>query len=81
MLASLSDGFEILSVFDEDDDPDVCFIGQLAVRRGSRFELAEISTRARWEGVYRSRVGRVSRVDVGGGYEAALRRVAGPRPA
>lgn len=80
MLRALAGRSPVLSVFIERDDPDVCFIG-VPVKWGRRSVwLSEINAGAEWDDtVSKWRYRDITRVDVGGRYEANLIEVAGPR--
>jgi hypothetical protein len=72
----------MVSVFDEFDEPDVCWIGAVASLDGSKLRLLEVNTRGGWARKPRSfDPADVTRIDFGGGYEEALGLVAGSPPA
>ncbi|GGL94606.1 hypothetical protein [Nakamurella endophytica] len=79
LLDDLAAGWDLLTVY-VDGEAEACSIGQLRRHRGRRFTLAEVNTQGEWDGVLRRTHAAVDRLDVGGAYEAALFRVAGPRP-
>ncbi|HEY3548011.1 MAG TPA: hypothetical protein VGK17_18215 [Propionicimonas sp.] len=72
----------LVSVFDEFDRPDVCWIGTITSLDEKKLSLLEVDTRGGWARKPRTfRPDDVTRVDFGGGYEQALALVAGPPPA
>jgi hypothetical protein len=72
----------MVSVFDEFDRPDVCWIGGVASVDDSKLRLLEVNTRGGWARKPRTfDPADVTRIDFGGGYEEALRLVAGSPPA
>lgn len=72
----------VVSVFDEFDLPDVCWIGSVALVNKSKLRLLEVNTRGGWARKTRAFTpDDITRVDVGGGYEEALLLVAGEPPA
>ena len=78
---SASAATALVSVFDEFDRPDVCWIGDVTSLDDSKLHLLEVNTRGGW--ARRPRTfdpADVTRIDFGGGYEEALRLVAGPAP-
>lgn len=80
LLGSLR-GEELVAVHPERRDPDICFVGVVRDVRDVRDHLVEVTPGARWEARRRRRRLRaITRVDVGGSYEAALRLVAGAAP-
>lgn len=81
MLQGLAAHGPTLSVFVETHDPDVCFIGVPVEQTGRSLWLDEISATATWDDTTsRWRYRDITRVDVGGRYEAALVEAAGPPP-
>jgi hypothetical protein len=81
-VGSASAAAVIVSVFDEFDRPDVCWIGDVTFLDDSKLHLLEVDTRAGWARKPRAfDPADVTRVDFGGGYEEALSLVAGSPPA
>lgn len=77
---SLAAAYPLISVFVEEKDPRVCWIGS-PNRLGNKVVLLhEVSTQAKWRRHRKFAFKSISRVDAGGGYEAALAEVAGPKP-
>lgn len=81
LLQGLAAHGPTLSVFVESDDPEVCFIGVPVDWTERALWLDEISPQATWEDTLSQwRYRDITRVDVGGRYEAALLEAAGPPP-
>lgn len=81
VLTSWSGAATMVSVFDEFDRPDVCWIGAVVSVDESTLRLLEVNTRGGW--ARRPRTfdpDDVTRLGLGGGYEKALQPVAGPPP-
>lgn len=81
VLTSASATAAMVSVFDEFDRPDVCWIGAVVCVDKSKLRLLEVNARGGW--ARRPRTfdpDDVTRLDLGGGYEEALQLVAGPPP-
>lgn len=79
--ASVSNAAPMVSVYDEFDRPDVCWIGAVMSVDAHRLSLLEVNTRGRWARKTRSfDPGDITRLEFGGGYEDALHLVAGPPP-
>jgi hypothetical protein len=73
------EGFVMVSVFDEFNRPDACWIGAVMSVDESKLELLEVNTRGDWARKPRTfDLADVTRLDFGGGYEQALSLVAGP---
>lgn len=71
----------LISVFDEFDRPNVCWIGVSSSVDQNKLRLMEVSPQADWKRKPRSfSTVDITRIDVGGGYEEALHLVAGPPP-
>lgn len=71
----------MVSVFDEFDRPDVCWIGALVSVDADRLRLLEVNAHGGWARKPRAfDPADVTRLDFGGGYEEALLLVAGPPP-
>ncbi|MEZ0493504.1 hypothetical protein AB2L28_14795 [Kineococcus sp. TBRC 1896] len=81
LLTSLVGSEEIVALHPERRDPDVCFVGVVREVGEHWVELLEVTTAAQWEtATTRRAVEAVTRIDLAGGYESALRLVAGPAP-
>lgn len=81
-LTSSSMAAPMVSVFDEFDRPDACWIGAVISIDESRMRLLEVNTRGGWARKPRTfDPADVTRLDFGGGYEEALHLVAGHPPA
>ncbi|KQS66545.1 hypothetical protein [Modestobacter sp. Leaf380] len=71
----------MVSVFDEFARPDVCWIGAVTSLDDSKLHLREVNTRGGWASKpHTFDPADVTRIDFGGGYEEALRLVAGSPP-
>jgi hypothetical protein len=72
----------MVSVFDEFDRPDACWIGNVVSLDESKLHLLEVDTHAGWRRKPRRfDPADITRIDFGGGYEESLRLVAGYPPA
>ncbi|MGO4604597.1 hypothetical protein [Terrabacter sp. 2YAF2] len=81
LLQGLAAQVPTLSVFVETDDPEVCFIGVPVDWTDRAMWLDEISPKATWDDTMSKwRYRDITRVDVGGRYEAALFEATGPPP-
>ncbi|MEU2351170.1 hypothetical protein [Modestobacter sp. NPDC049651] len=81
VVGSASAVTAMVSVFDEFARPDVCWIGTVSMDE-STLRLLEVNTRGGWARKPRTfDATDVTRIDFGGGYEEALRLVAGAPPA
>jgi hypothetical protein len=78
LLVSASRLFPLVTVHREVMEPDVCWIGRvLGIHRG-RLSLLQITPNACWEEQPEAfRLSEITRVNFGGGYEAALHLVGG----
>ncbi|HEU4395097.1 MAG TPA: hypothetical protein VFS92_05990, partial [Planctomycetota bacterium] len=82
LLVSASRAFPLVTIHREEVDPDACWIGRVVGVRRGRMSLLEINPDASWDPqptVYR--LGEITQVDFGGGYEDALHIVGGDPPA
>lgn len=68
--------FPLLTIHPEARDPDICYIGRIAKLTEKTVTLHEISPVAAWNGQRRHRLGDITRLEFGGGYEDVLWRVA-----
>lgn len=81
LLESLAAHAPTMTVHVENDDPEVCFIGAPMEWTERAVWIQEVSPTAEWDDTLSKwRFRDVTRVDVGGRYEAALFEVAGPPP-
>lgn len=81
LLTSLAGSEEVVALHPERRDPDVCFIGVVRGVGRHWVDLLEVTIAAQWEsGTTKRAVEAITRVDIAGGYESALRLVAGPAP-
>jgi hypothetical protein len=71
----------LLTVFREYDTPDVCWIGHPGSVDGQTLTFLPVDSQAEWGRRHRLfDVADISRIDFGGGYEAALATIAGAPP-
>ncbi len=81
-VESASTATAMVSVFDEFDRPGACWIGEVTSLDDAKLRLLEVNTRGGWARKPRTfDPADVTRIDFGGGYEEALRLVAGSPPA
>ena len=81
LVRSAADRFPLVTVHTEHDAPDECYIGSVLRITSRSVHLLDIDTDAKWETTPRKWPLRsITRVDVGGRYEAALAAVGGPPP-
>ena len=78
LLSSIDKRYPLTTIHREEMNDEVCFIGRLANMTLKTFTLYEIDDCAEWDGPHRYRFADVTKVDFGGGYEAALALVARP---
>ena len=79
LITSAGKAYPLISIHIEYQRPDVCFIGTPVRVTSKSVDLHEVTPRARWRDDRRRwQYSDISRVEVGGGYEAALHAVAGP---
>ncbi len=72
----------VITVFVEDDRPRICWIGSVMSLGEQTLRLLEIDTQGEWRRKPRAiDLEDITRIEIGGGYEEALRLVAGPPPA
>jgi hypothetical protein len=76
LLRSATSLFPVITINQEIRDPEVCFIGRVVLMTDHSFSLNEIDPKARWSRSRRYLFSNLTKVDFGGGYEAALVRVA-----
>lgn len=82
VLSAVTAVAPMISVFDEFDRSDVCWIGAVRALDESKLRLLQVNTRGGWARKPRSfDPADVTRIDFGGGYEEALGLVAGLPPA
>lgn len=86
VVAGLAALYPLIAVLIEKQDPDACFIGRPQEYVDDAFFLREVTPNAEWRGPHHRDWSRwcfreLTRIDVGGGYESALAKVAGePHP-
>ncbi|NIZ90275.1 hypothetical protein [Kineococcus rubinsiae] len=81
LLTSLAGSEQVAALHPERRDPDVCFVGVVRGVNRHWVDLLEVTIRAQWDAETTKRaVEAITRVDIAGGYERALRLVAGPAP-
>jgi hypothetical protein len=78
LLASIDKHYALTTIHRELINDEICSIGRLAGMTSKTFTLYELDTCAEWFGSRRYRFADVTKVDFGGGYEAALAIVARP---
>ena len=76
LLISIDKHYPLITIHREKLNVDTCWIGRLAGMTKKTFTLFEIDDCAEWDGPHRYRFEDVTKVDFGGGYEAALALVA-----
>ena len=78
LLLSAARAFPLVTIHREKVDPGVCWIGQVLGVEGGRMLLLEITPAAKWRTEPTSfRLSEITRVSLGGDYEAALHLVGG----
>jgi hypothetical protein len=79
LITSAAKASPLITIHVEYERPDVCFIGVPVRITSKSIDLHEVTPRATWRDDRRRwKYSDISRVEVGGGYEAALHAVAGP---
>ena len=76
LLEAAGRSFPLITLRREVMNPNVCYIGRVQSMTEKVVALKEIDPDARWEGIRRYRFRDLTKVDFGGGYEAALMLVA-----
>ncbi|MEW4567716.1 hypothetical protein AB1L88_07595 [Tautonia sp. JC769] len=77
LLRTATDAFSLLTIHTEDEDPEVCWIGQVVETHPDRVVLRHITPDASWDDLPDSYpLDEVTRIDFGGSYEEALWLVA-----
>jgi hypothetical protein len=76
LLTSINKRYPLFTIHREAINDDVCFIGRLVKMTPKTFTLLEIDNCAEWDGQHRYRFEDITKVDFGGGYEAALALIA-----
>lgn len=76
LLASIDMHYQLFTIHREEISDEVCFIGRLTAMTPKTFTLFEIDTCGDWDRPRRYRFKDITKVDFGGGYEAALALVA-----
>jgi hypothetical protein len=81
LLTTAGSQYPLITIHTEKLRPDVCYIGAFYGFAKGQVGLLSLTTNAFWEDeVTGFQLSGITRVDVGGHYEVALRQVAGPRP-
>lgn len=81
LLRTAGESFPLVTVHLEADDPEVCFVGRCVGFTSRSVELLEISPEAEWDArPTKYALAALSRVEMGGRYEAALAAVGGEPP-
>lgn len=76
LLSSAIAHFPLVTIHREVMDADTCFIGRVQKLTDKTVTLAEINPAAKWGRIRRYNFKDITRIDFGGGYEAALALVA-----
>jgi len=76
LLESVTRKFPLFTIHQERLDSTVCYVGRLATKSNRTFGLKEIDPDARWSRSRSYKFKDLTKVDFGGGYEAALARLA-----
>lgn len=79
LLSTVAAQFPFVTVHRERINPDVCYIGPLAKLSRETFTIEDLNYYAEWTGPRRIRFKDLTRLDFGGGYEAALAATAPKR--
>src|SRR5262245_23249780 len=79
-LVSIAKRYPLLTIYVEKQNPEVCYVGSLFILMGRTFTIQELDCNAEWCGLRRFRYADVTRIDFGGGYEAALAAAASRKP-
>jgi hypothetical protein len=81
LVTSAADAAPLVTVYDEFDAPDGCWIGSVVSVDDKVLRLLDVSAKAVWARKPRTfSPADVTRVEIGGGYEEALHLVAGSPP-
>jgi hypothetical protein len=80
LLESIGKRYALITIHPEKVKPDVCYIGPLLSMAKATFTIDDLDQNAEWSGPRRLKFSDVTRVDFGGGYEAALAATAPKRP-
>lgn len=81
LVRSVAMADPVSTVFVEDDRPHICWIGAVISVGAQTLRLLEIDTQGEWRRKPRAiDLEDITRIEFGGGYEEALRLVAGPPP-
>ena len=82
LIRSAARADPVITVFVEDDRPDICWIGAVISVGEQTLRLLEIDTQGEWHRRKPRAIDLedITRIEFGGGYEEALRLVAGPPP-
>ena len=81
IIRTVGEGRDALTIHQEKDKPDACFIGAPVDWGRKSVWLLEIDRHARWDTeMTKYRLKDITRIDFGGGYEDALLTVSGAKP-
>lgn len=72
LLKSVAEHYPLITLHLERTKPDACFIGPLVSMTERTFTIEDLNSCGEWSGPRRMKFSDVTRVDFGGGYEAAL---------
>ena len=72
LLKSVAKHYPLIALHPEKTKPEACYIGALASMTERTFTIEDLNSSGEWSGPRRMKFSDVTRVDFGGGYEAAL---------
>lgn len=82
LLTSAAERFPLVTIHKERDEPDACYVGRILSVEGGIVWMREIGPDATWDAdPLAHKIGHITRVNFGGGYEDALALVGGAPPA
>ena len=76
LLNSLAKHFPLIMFYPERTKPDVCYIGPILSFTPRTITIDDLDCNAEWSGPRKLKLKDITRIEVGGGYEAALARTA-----
>lgn len=79
-LRSVSRHYPLLTIHPERTKPDICYIGRYLSATDQTLLIDDLNCNGEWSGPRRIKLNDITRVDFGGGYEAALAVTAPKRP-
>lgn len=81
LVRSAAVAYPLLAIYEEEIEPQACWIGRPTRVTGKKVDLLEVTPAAEWDPEPRRFVlDRVTRIDVGDEYQTALEHLAGPAP-